>query len=124
MVPGTSVFLSSETGMSGNFEIASRVQVPFHTSRQKVGLLLSRCSGQGPHLVLMAYSLHKVAGLRKGEPRAQDTVLTYSRVSYFVLADILIDMNGSVTDIHHSSLCCCFLIFSSKAQIKAEYRRS
>ena len=25
MVPGTSVFLSSETGMSGNFEIASRV---------------------------------------------------------------------------------------------------
>ena len=25
MVPGTSVFLSSETCMSGNFEIASRV---------------------------------------------------------------------------------------------------
>ena len=25
-------------------------QVPFRTSRQKVGLLLSRCSGQGPHL--------------------------------------------------------------------------
>ena len=25
MVPGTSVFLLSETGMSGNFEIASRV---------------------------------------------------------------------------------------------------
>ena len=24
-------------------------QVPFRTSRQKVGLLLSRCSGQGPH---------------------------------------------------------------------------
>ena len=28
-------------------------QVPFRTSRQKVGLLLSRCSGQGPHLALM-----------------------------------------------------------------------
>ena len=26
-------------------------QVPFRTSRQKVGLLLSRCSGQGPHPV-------------------------------------------------------------------------
>ena len=63
MVPGTSVFLSSETGMSGNFEIASRVQVPFRTSRQKVGLLVSRCSGQGPHLALM------------GEPRG------FSRVS-------------------------------------------
>ena len=38
-------------------------QVPFRTSRQKVGLLLSRCSGQGPHLALM------------GEPRG------FSRVS-------------------------------------------
>ena len=28
-------------------------QVPFRTSRQNVGLLLSRCSGQGPHLALM-----------------------------------------------------------------------
>ena len=39
---------------SKNFEIASRVhQVLFRTSRQNVGLLLSRCSGQGPHLALM-----------------------------------------------------------------------
>ena len=38
-------------------------QVPFRTSRQNVGLLLSRCSGQGPHLALM------------GEPRG------FSRVS-------------------------------------------
>ena len=28
-------------------------QVPFRTSRQNVGLLLSRCRGQGPHLALM-----------------------------------------------------------------------
>ena len=38
-------------------------QVLFRTSIQKVGLLLSRCSGQGPHLALM------------GEPRG------FSRVS-------------------------------------------
>ena len=27
-------------------------QVPFHTSRRNVGLLLRRCSGQGPHLAM------------------------------------------------------------------------
>ena len=38
-------------------------QVPFCTSRQNVRLLLSRCSGQGPHLVLT------------GEPRGFSRVL-------------------------------------------------
>ena len=53
MVPGTSVFLSSETGMSGNFEIASRVPSTVSHFKTESGILLSRCSGQGPHLALM-----------------------------------------------------------------------
>ena len=34
----------------GTFEGASRVPIPFRTSRRNVGLLLRRCRGQGPHL--------------------------------------------------------------------------
>ena len=34
----------------GTFEVASRVPIPFRTSRRNVGLLLRRCSGQGPHV--------------------------------------------------------------------------
>ena len=32
------------------FGVASRVPIPFRTSRQNLGLPLRRCSGQGPHL--------------------------------------------------------------------------
>ena len=98
MVPGTSVFLSSETGMSGNFEIASRVQVPFHTSRQKVGLLLSRCSGQGPHLALMGYHVDFLefrqdsrvtmsnSGFQLYWPREVQTSIRFAR-EFFYLPD-------------------------------------
>ena len=37
MVPGTSVFLSSETGMSGNFEIASRVPSTISHFKTEIG---------------------------------------------------------------------------------------
>ena len=45
-----SVLSSNETDVSGTFGVASRVAVTFHTSRRNMGLLLRRCSGQGPHL--------------------------------------------------------------------------
>ena len=63
MVPGTSVFLSSETGMSGNFEIASRVPSTVSHFKTESGTSLESCRGQGPRLALM------------GEPRG------FSRVS-------------------------------------------
>ena len=36
----------------GTFEGASRVPIPFCTSRRNVGLLLRCCRGQGPHLAM------------------------------------------------------------------------
>ena len=33
----------------GSFWVASRVKLPFHTSRRNEGLLLKCCSGHGPH---------------------------------------------------------------------------
>ena len=47
----------------GTFEVASRVQIPFRTSRRNVGLLLRRCRGQGPHLAMT------------GEPRGVSRVV-------------------------------------------------
>ena len=53
VVPGTSVFLSRESGMSGKFLRSHQgCQVPFGTSRQKVGHLLRRCSGKWLHLAM------------------------------------------------------------------------
>src|SRR5574339_657711 len=47
----TSVFLSRETGMPGNFVGAHQgCQVPFRPPIPNVGLLLRRCSGKGLHL--------------------------------------------------------------------------
>ena len=47
----TSVFLSMETGMPGNFVGAPQgCQVPFPPPIPNVGLLLRRCSGKGLHL--------------------------------------------------------------------------
>src|SRR5574341_1041883 len=49
----TSVFLSRETGMPGNFVWAHQgCQVPFRPPIPNVGLLLRRCSGKGLHLVM------------------------------------------------------------------------
>ena len=48
VVPGTSVFPSSETSVSGNFLGShQRCKVPYCTSRWNVRLLLRRCSGNG-----------------------------------------------------------------------------
>ena len=52
VVPGTSVFLSSKTGMSELFGSHQGCQVPFRTSRWNVGLLLRCCSGKGLHLAM------------------------------------------------------------------------
>ena len=49
----TSVFLSRETGMPGNFVGAHQgCQVPFRPPIPNVGLLLRRCSGKGLHLAM------------------------------------------------------------------------
>src|SRR5574337_935705 len=49
----TSVFLSRETGMPGNFVGAHQGrQVPFRPPIPNVGLLLRRCSGKGLHLAM------------------------------------------------------------------------
>ena len=49
----TSVFLSRETGMPGNFVGAHQgCQVPFRPPIPHVGLLLRRCSGKGLHLAM------------------------------------------------------------------------
>src|SRR5574337_64129 len=49
----TSVFLSRETGMPGNFVGAPQgCQVPFPPPIPNVGLLLRRCSGKGLHLAM------------------------------------------------------------------------
>ena len=49
----TSVFLSRETGMPGNFVVAHQgCQVPFRPPIPNVGLLLRRCSGKGLHLAM------------------------------------------------------------------------
>jgi len=53
VVPKTSVFLSRETGMPGNFVGAHQgCQVPFRPPIPNVGLLLRRCSGTGLHLAM------------------------------------------------------------------------
>ena len=49
----TSVFLSRETGMPGNFVGAHQgCQVPFRPPIPNVGLLLRHCSGKGLHLAM------------------------------------------------------------------------
>ena len=49
----TSVFLSREPGMPGNFVGAHQgCQVPFRPPIPNVGLLLRRCSGKGLHLAM------------------------------------------------------------------------
>src|SRR5574337_1085490 len=49
----TSVFLSREPGMPGNFVGAHQgSQVPFQPPIPHVGLLLRRCSGKGLHLAM------------------------------------------------------------------------
>ena len=51
VVPGPSVLPSREPGVSGNFWRSHEgCQGPFRPSIWNVGLLLRRCSGQGPHL--------------------------------------------------------------------------
>ena len=53
MVPGNSVFLSSETGISGNFfGLHQGCQVSFRISRGNVGFLLRRCSRKLAHLTM------------------------------------------------------------------------
>ena len=64
MVPGTLGFLSSETGMSGNFFGSHQwCQVPLRPSRRNVGRLLRLFSGKGLHRAMT------------GEPRG------FSRIS-------------------------------------------
>ena len=57
VVPGTSVFPSRETRVSGNFWNRIKGAKFSHlkcenTSRRNLGLLFRRCSGQGPHLAM------------------------------------------------------------------------
>ena len=62
------MFLSTETGMLGNFLKCKGCQVPFRISRGNVGFLLRRCSRKGPHLTMT------------GEPRGFSRVAVGSRV--------------------------------------------
>ena len=52
VVPGTSVFLWSETSTLGTFWVASRVSSTLSNLRGNVGFLLRHCSGKGPHLAM------------------------------------------------------------------------
>ena len=57
VVPGTSVFPSRETRVSGNFWKRIKGAKFSHlkcenTSRRNLGRLFRRCSGQGPHLAM------------------------------------------------------------------------
>ena len=49
---GNSVFLSSETGMYGNFELHQGCQVPFRISRRNMGFPLRCCNGKELHLAM------------------------------------------------------------------------
>ena len=74
----------------GTFEVASRVPIPFRTSRRNVGLLLRRCRGQGPHLAMT------------GEPRSVSRVV--AGFSSFDGEYSLPHVLGQGSPIFHSSL--------------------
>ena len=75
VVVGLSVFLSSGDGYVGELlELPQVCQGPFRGSRRKVGYLLRRRSGKGPHLTLRGKSpgFSRVAAAILGFPSSYD----------------------------------------------------
>ena len=52
VVPGNSIFLSSETGMLENFLSCIKVSSTISNFKRERGILLKRCSDNGPHFVM------------------------------------------------------------------------